>query len=89
LEAITPAEGEVLHVKTSTDFMAEYLLAGDSGMSGWVTDGTPRVEESWSRSGSSWGYREAVQGAGLELQERAYYSTGLCLFFDGTSHCWT
>jgi hypothetical protein len=85
LEVITPVDGEVLHIKTSTDFMAEYYVPGESGPSGNSTDGTPRVAETWSRSDSTWAYREAVQGAGIKLQERAYYSTGLCLFYDGTT----
>jgi hypothetical protein len=83
LEVITPVDGEVLHVKTSTDLMAEYYLPGDSSPSGNSTDGTPLVAETWSRSDSPWAYREAVRGAGLEFAERAYYSTGLCLFYDG------
>lgn len=86
LDAITPAEGEVLHIKTSTDLMAEYYIPGDSGPSGYATDGTPLVGESWSRSGSPWGYRYAQQGAGLKLMERAYYSTGVRLFYDGKTN---
>ncbi len=86
LEAITPAEGEVLHIKTSTDLMAEYYLPGDSGPSGYVTDGTPRVEEIWTHSGSRWGWRWAMGGAGLDLQEWAAYSTGRRLFYDSKTN---
>ncbi len=86
LEAITPAEGEVLHIKTSVDLKAEYYLPGDSGPSGYVTDGTPRVEEIWSCSDSPWGWRWAMGGAGLDLQEWAAYSTGLRVFYDSKTN---
>jgi hypothetical protein len=86
LDAITPVEGEVLHIKTSADLMAEYYLPGDSGPSGNSTDGTPRVEEIWSRSDSPWGWRWAMGGAGLELQEWAAYSTGRRLFYDSKTN---
>jgi hypothetical protein len=84
LEAITPAEGEVLHIKTSEDSMAEYPING--GLGGNSTDGTPRVEEIWARCDSQWKWRWAWSGGGVEAAEMGGDHTGLHMVYDSKSN---